>query len=244
MIEDEWLSAICGRACFRVSALAAQAQNMEDLLLAGAAKGEAFYYSRLPLEQIDTATRMVRQGFRIVDTALTLEHPASHSISVLPIPDISVSVAQPEQAAAAADIAARSFRYSRFHLDPLFSQDIANRIKQAWIESYIRGTRGEVLYTSGYNGATEGFLATLLADNGETAVIDLIGVAPQSARRGIGLALVQHFIATWKNKTSCLRVGTQAANIPSLRLYEACGFRMASAAHVLHAHVQHGRIVS
>jgi hypothetical protein len=32
-------------------------------------------------------------------------------------------------------------------------------------------------------------------------------------------------------------VGTQAANIPSLRLYESFGFRVCETAYVLHAHV-------
>ena len=33
-----------------------------------------------------------------------------------------------------------------------------------------------------------------------------------------------------------LRVGTQAANVPSVRLYEPLGFSLASAAYVLHLH--------
>jgi hypothetical protein len=33
-----------------------------------------------------------------------------------------------------------------------------------------------------------------------------------------------------------MRVGTQIANIPSLRLYERLGFTMAESAYVLHAH--------
>ena len=34
-----------------------------------------------------------------------------------------------------------------------------------------------------------------------------------------------------------LRVGTQVANVPSLRLYENCGFRVAESAYVLHGHL-------
>jgi RimJ/RimL family protein N-acetyltransferase len=33
-----------------------------------------------------------------------------------------------------------------------------------------------------------------------------------------------------------MRVGTQIANIPSIRLYEAMGFRLVGAQHILHCH--------
>ena len=35
-----------------------------------------------------------------------------------------------------------------------------------------------------------------------------------------------------------LRVGTQVANLPSISLYEKCGFHVAETTYVLHAHVQ------
>lgn len=237
VIPDDWLSQVCGRACFRVSDRIAASPDLATRLTDAARGGDAFFYLRLPVDAAQPVTQAVRSGFLPVDTGLTLEYAGGET----PAPAIPVAIATPDQARAAAGIAATGFRYSRFHLDPLFPRDLADRIKQAWIESYAAGRRGEALYVA---GAPDGFLAVLVADDGRTAVIDLIAVAERAARRGIGRALVRHFIATWQDKTERLRVGTQAANTASLQLYESCGFRIAAANHVLHAHLRNGKIVS
>jgi ribosomal protein S18 acetylase RimI-like enzyme len=66
------------------------------------------------------------------------------------------------------------------------------------------------------------------------AVIDLIAVDASARRQGFGAACV-HFLASMEGVTR-LRVGTQAANIGSLRFYEALGFRMVASHYVLHLH--------
>jgi ribosomal protein S18 acetylase RimI-like enzyme len=79
-----------------------------------------------------------------------------------------------------------------------------------------------------------GFLAVALS--GEAAVIDLVGVAPHMQSRGLGSALVQAFVSRWRSKAQVLRVGTQIANVASLRLYQRCGFWLEDARYVLHCH--------
>jgi ribosomal protein S18 acetylase RimI-like enzyme len=244
MIADAWLSATCGMPCFRVpEAIGAGAQDIAGQLLAAANGGDAFFYLRLPVDDARSLVRLVRSGFMVVDTGLTLEYRPTAAVPA-PSVHIPVSPAQPAQYEATLAIAGSAFRYSRFHLDPLFPSELAHRIKRAWIESYCRGTRGSELYVAGRGPEPEGFLAVLQTDGSRTAVIDLIAVAKRSEGQGIGRALVTHFIAQWQDRAECLRVGTQAANVPSLRLYESCGFRTAKANHVLHAHVRNGKIVS
>jgi ribosomal-protein-alanine N-acetyltransferase len=75
----------------------------------------------------------------------------------------------------------------------------------------------------------------------DAAVIDLVGVDTGSQRRGIGAALVDAFVARWRERASRLRVGTQAVNAPSIALYERCGFRRVGITRVLHAHLRDGR---
>ena len=123
-------------------------------------------------------------------------------------------------------IAGSCFRYSRFHLDHLVPNAIANRIKREWISSYIQRKRGDKLFVAVKGDAPVGFLAatTGISDGKRTAIIELIGVDLAFQGQGIGMALVGTFIRTYRNTCEVLQVGTQAVNIPSMRLYERMGF--------------------
>jgi ribosomal protein S18 acetylase RimI-like enzyme len=86
-------------------------------------------------------------------------------------------------------------------------------------------------------GESEGTLAgfaQLLGPRNGVLTIDLIGVAAPFRRRGIAGALVA--AAGRIAATRTLRVGTQIANTPSLRFYEALGFRIVGSHYVLHYH--------
>jgi GNAT superfamily N-acetyltransferase len=61
-------------------------------------------------------------------------------------------------------------------------------------------------------------------------------VATSSQGKGLGRDLVRFFINHFSGASAGLLVGTQAANAPSMNLYESCGFRAAGAAYVLHRH--------
>ncbi len=182
---------------------------------------------------------MTELGFNVVDVNVTLERtPGSQSSSSVGN-SISVQQATPQDHEDVLNIAANCFVYSRFHLDPLLTQEMANMVKREWVRNYVKGKRGEALLVAKLDGKPVGFLAVLANkdSNGSCRVIDLVGVAPAHQGRGVGRAIVDHFIASSDGLCDSLRVGTQAANIPSLRLYESCGFRVADTTFVLHAHV-------
>jgi ribosomal protein S18 acetylase RimI-like enzyme len=79
-----------------------------------------------------------------------------------------------------------------------------------------------------------GFLAALVSER--NAVIDLVGVDKQYQRRRVGAALTQAFIDHYRPSASSLQVGTQVANVPSMRLYERLGFSISKTQYVLHLH--------
>jgi ribosomal protein S18 acetylase RimI-like enzyme len=135
------------------------------------------------------------------------------------------------------EIARSCFRYSRFHLD-LVSPSIANQIKHDWIQNYIRHQRGERLFVALLGGRPAGFLAVIATemDNRRVCTIDLIGVSRNFQRRGIGQALTAFFIRHYRERAECLQVGTQAANIPSMRLYQKLGFYISQTQYVMHGH--------
>jgi dTDP-4-amino-4,6-dideoxy-D-galactose acyltransferase len=71
----------------------------------------------------------------------------------------------------------------------------------------------------------------------------LIGVAKNMQGRGVAKRLVEYHIQDAYQKYSRLIVGTQIANVPSMRLYEKCGYNISNSTYVLHAHVNEGRII-
>jgi ribosomal protein S18 acetylase RimI-like enzyme len=143
-------------------------------------------------------------------------------------------------AEAVLDIAGSAYRYSRFHLDPLVPDELAHRIKREWCRNYVKKVRGDRLFVARAEGRPVGFLAALTTEaHGQlSAVIDLVGVHPEFQRRRIGAAMTQAFIDHYRGHAASLQVGTQVANVPSMRLYERLGFSMTKTQYVLHLHVR------
>jgi ribosomal protein S18 acetylase RimI-like enzyme len=142
-------------------------------------------------------------------------------------------MALPGDRQAVEDIARKSFLYSRFHLDPAFSRAVADRIKAEWAGNFFHGQRGDHMVVAEVAGAVRGFLQ-LLQDEPERMTIDLIAVAEDVRGRGVASAMMGYAMRACRART--LRVGTQAANLASLRLYENLGFRVIATSYVLHRH--------
>src|SRR5207253_8995893 len=112
-------------------------------------------------------------------------------------------------------------------------------IKREWISSYTQRRRGEALLVATVDDQPVGFLAVLQSgpELQRSYVIDLIGVGPRFQGHGVGTALVRAFISRYGPRALQLVVGTQAANIESLGMYQKCGFRVNRTAFVLHMHI-------
>lgn len=154
--------------------------------------------------------------------------------------DNQTRIMKPGEADRVIEIAGNSFRYSRFHLDPQIDQAKADRIKAEWMRSYAEGRRGNEVLVAEVDGVIAGFLAVMIVtgENQESVTIDLMGVDPAFRQRGVGKQLVEGFVQKYGGAGRMLNVGTQIANLPSLRLYEGCGFRVCSTEYVLHRHPQ------
>lgn len=229
---DNWLAGILGCNAYRVGLPQGGPVSVPEKLAPG------FYFAKVSTRQVEGVRALSAAGFYVVDVNTTFERTPDASLPV----DVLVRDFQPEDTDAILEIAGSCFVYSRFHLDPLVPDEIAHRIKREWIANYARGARGDRLMVAELDGKPAGFLAVLAAKVGErpARVIDLVGVGKEFQGRGAGRALTQAFIRDYAGKCDILRVGTQAANIPSMRLYENCGFRMAETAYVLHAHIPEG----
>lgn len=240
---DAWLSQTVGHPCYRYVPKDADGTAAGDLAAVMAelsGDGQAFFYAKLETPRIAAVTTLERSGFSVVDTNVTLEwserQPRPGGVG-----GIQVLAAEQTHFGALQDIAVRCFRYSRFHLDPLFPDETADLLKRKWVENYCLGARGSVLYAATVGEVPAGFLAVIeTADGVASAAIDLVGVAPEFQGRGVGTALVSHFLGQWQGRVDRLLVGTQVANVRSMAFYEQLGFRTAGSAYVLHAHFRDG----
>lgn len=225
ILKDEWLSEIFGYGVYQV-------EDETGEVAIPRHEPPAFFYAKVPTSKVSQLRQYCRSGAYVVDTAITFARPPDKGMARLRVGG-EVAAAEPEYYDAILSIA-DTFCWSRFHQDPLIPNEIANDIKRAWIGNYFAGRRGEKVIVAIEQDKPVGFLAVMPGSNGDDRVIDLIATHPDYRERGIGKRLVAAFIASYPWST--LRVGTQASNVQSLRLYEACGFRIESTAYVLHYH--------
>lgn len=250
VIHDVWLSEVFGYDVFKVTLCDKDdfekvRSVVSDLLFRSSQSQSVFYYAKVSTERVEQVGALTAAGFKVVDvnvifdrsaTPLT-QHRVSNSIQVCDI--------LPEHHEAILDIAESCFVYSRFHLDPKISNEVANVIKREWINGYIQQKRGERLLVGVLDNKPVGFLAVLetTSDGKLGKVIDLIGVDKPYQKRGCGKSLVEYFVSDYAKKCDFFRVGTQVANVPSMRLYEGCGFYVTRTEYVLHAHLKKGRVL-
>jgi len=247
--EDVWLGRVFGHAVFKLEGLprepgigwtAARRALGEHI----GQQARAMYYAKLDTADVQAARHVAAAGAYVVDVNVMLARRPRPPVTVAAPAGCAVREFRPEDSGDVLDVATTCFQYSRFHLDPLVPAPVANRIKHDWILNYIRGQRGDRLFVALAEGRPVGFLAALVSDGGDQRVstIDLVGVGKPFQGRGLGAALVAAFVEHYRSSCELLQVGTQAANIPSMRLYEKLGFEMARTQYVMHLHVQDRRV--
>ena len=236
IVPDNWLANHLECDAFKlVIPTDCSAQSIQEAL--GDAQA-GFYFTKVSTTAVAQVQTLEKLAFSVVDVNVTLEREPN-------VPPVSnrgnctIRDYDPSRDSAIAQIGEDCFVYSRFHLDPRVSNDLANRIKREWVENSMAGNRGDRLLVAEQDGQAVGFLIELhTSQNGKrTTIIDLVGVDRHHQGRGIGRAMMEHVVRRSSGSADLLRVGTQVANVPSLRLYESTGFRTADTQYVLHAHL-------
>ncbi len=233
---DPWLAGLLGRRACRAEFLPGGALDPfpapQALRQALEAQGPAFAYARVGADLPATWRFLEQAGFRLVEASLVLEKPCDPDAP--DVAGVAVSEAAPDDGPAVARLAEAAFRYSRFHADPDIPDATAAAVKRAWVENYFAGGRGDTMAVARIDGKVAGFLLVVRAK--ETAVIDLIAVDAACRRRGAGAAMIAWVQRTLADRASRLRVATQTANLPALRLYARSGMLPVDAAYALHFH--------
>ncbi len=228
LVRDDFLTGIVGRPAFRVALTPQGCDKAIVEAMLEAQRQPSFFYAKLPTSSVASVHRLEELGFHVVDTNVTFER----SVAGQATPG-SARHARPDDREAVMALATNSFAHSRLHLDPAIPRHVADRSRAEWAGNFFAGKRGDHMMISEVDGGLAGF-ALLLGPKNGVLTIDLIGVAAPFRRRGIAGTLIAAAGAIAGAQT--LRVGTQIANMPSLRLYETLGFRITGTQYVLHYH--------
>ncbi len=196
-------------------------------------KKPVFVYAKVPVSPIGQAARLEERGFHLVDTAVAFVKsigeeghcPCAHDLRF----------ARPEDEQQVADVARCSFSFSRFHRDQAFSRDAADDLKAQWARNYFIGKRGDAMVVAEADGVVAGFLQLLCNRDSKVLTVDLIAVDPRFQRMGCAAEMLR-YAENQLEGFETIKVGTQLANKPSLRLYEGLGFRISDAHYVFHYH--------
>lgn len=140
-------------------------------------------------------------------------------------------------------IAGSAFRQGHFHNDSRIATNHAQKVYAEWAANSCNGRSDVVLVAEQWEqpGKPCGFITCRLDRElvGVTGrphgVIDLVSVAPEAQRRGVGRALVEAAVS-WFSSAGAqgVEVGTQLANPAAIRTYQSVGFRCVAFAYTLH----------
>jgi ribosomal protein S18 acetylase RimI-like enzyme len=239
LIRNPWLTERMGRPVYDFKPTSDTVRTWEGGNLPPAALIEhfagqaAFVSAKVPAAELGRVRMLEHLGFGLVETAQTLSRPAAGPPS--PKGGCEIGPAQAGEAGEVAAVAKASFVWDRFHLDPLIPEAVAAGIKEQWAANFFRGARGDAMLVARRRGAVAGFLQLIF--DSPVLVIDLVAVDPLQRGAGVAHDLIARAMSSLGGFQT-VRVGTQALNLPSLRLYAGLGFRVESCAYTYHLHLQ------
>lgn len=236
--RDGWLSQILEQPVFRLSLPARLDERGQALLRRWLAGGEATFVStksRVGNESLAQGLRAL--GFVVMHEMVTLERRLDANLPLPEVAPLAIRWARADDEKGVAEIAAASFRCSRWHLDPAFSLAQADAVKAAWASNFFAGKRGDAMAVAADGRRVAGFVLLVLRES--TLIYDLVAVDEAYRGRGLGTALVNWVPVSWKGKElTVLRVGTQSHNAAALALYRKVGFYEVGRQLIWHWHRQ------
>jgi ribosomal protein S18 acetylase RimI-like enzyme len=173
-------------------------------------------------DDCETVELASEHGFRFIDVRTQFERPAE----IQQAPGPGIRPATPKDIPALAEIARRSHTDSRFYYDSRFPGERCDALYVTWIEKSCQGWAKAVLVTE-RERKPAGYVTCDWTE--QTGQIGLIAVADWARGGGLGQILVRSSLKLFQEHgVRTVKVVTQGRNIHSQRLYQRCGFLIAS----------------
>ena len=235
---DSWESALLGYTVLKgellsrglaPDALAAHVAAVED---------EACpVLSTLRVEESDVVAIRACEtsGYRLIEVYLTFHRALDRTaLPARPQPEVRIRDSVAGDTSAVVEIARTAFTYDRLHADPEVSNDAATLSREKWAENSCLGRADKVLISE-KQGRLTGFCACRI--DGDAGVIDLMAVSGADRGSRVGQSLVVAAIDFFVERDlGYAAVATQGKNVPAVRLYEKCDFRLRRSQLTYHKH--------
>ena len=242
--SDKWLSKILKVNAYII--------NLDNKITKEKIKGflsklklNSFVTAKVSSKDITNISILQELEFKLIDCLvkyqvkteqiLKVNHPYSSQN------DFHIEEANSQDALKIAELASKSFSFSRFYLDPKITNDDASQIKYEWVLNYFKGLRGNKLFVSysKYDKRVVGFILLIekIYPNDKKIInLDLIAVDSQFLRVGIAYSLIKYAAAHFHSEETIFCVGTQLGNIAANRLYQKLNFQLKSSSYIFHFH--------
>jgi dTDP-4-amino-4,6-dideoxy-D-galactose acyltransferase len=166
-------------------------------------------------------------GYGFKDIRMVFEMRMDHHISH-GMPS-GVSECAAEDLAPIREIAEISYIQSRYYYDGNFDVGLLRKFYSNWLVNTFNSPRGKIFVARDGAGRAFGYISGETDNEGRVGRIILVGVDGEHARSGIGKSLVDAMVDWMRGKkVYTVEVITQGRNIGAQRLYQKCGFRIAS----------------
>jgi len=130
-------------------------------------------------------------------------------------------------------LALQSGEFSRFRLDPRFTNNEYDKLYSVWIENSVNKYISDEILVFNENDSLYGFIT--LSIKNQIGSIGLIAVDQEVRGKSIGKKLVNASLKYFNEKNiGEVEVVTQSANKGACRFYESCGFKIKSIINVYH----------
>lgn len=195
-------------------------------------------FSRIALNDLPTIQSLENEGAILTDILLTFYINLERKLE----PVRSTSVAEVAEAnerdeQVLMEIAKKDFlAVDHFHADPYLPRSKSDEVNPKWVSSCLKGLVDEVLVAR-KGGKPIGFVTCNVEHviNGYTyGFIDLAAVKKEHEGGGIGSLLFSKALRWLSDSTKSVYTGTQAVNVPAVRLFRKAGFRQVLSEATLH----------
>jgi hypothetical protein len=193
--------------------------------------------ARLRGDRADWLLALQEAGFRVVDCVVVMGFNNLAKAKLVPAP-LPVREATPADRKALMKIAKAGFNAGRYHADPQFPRELADRRYEQWVHnSFERPAPGTLHTVVEHEGQPAGFTLSIIAADGKSSVGQLTCVRPdlQNNIFGFALAAGQAHVLKARGVVSC-RTRLSVNSIPLIRMNLLLQHAIFEMEYILHAY--------
>lgn len=233
-LKLEWDTAFFGFNVARISSIDMDARGLTSIIQELKSEAYRMVYWSVPSEQQDLARIALEHGGFLADEKVTFVKELSGKGLALPqSPYTAIPYPDDSPDTELVKLALQSGEYSRFRLDPLFPDELFEKLYTCWITRSVRKEIAwEVLVVK---DAAKILGLITLGTKGSRGDIGLVAVSEHARGKGIGKLLVRDADEHFAGKgLSLSQVVTQRVNTGACRLYESCGYHVEKIENIFH----------